>query len=138
MASNLELVRSIYGAWERGDYSSADWAHPEIEFVFADGPSPGSWKGLAGLADGTRDFIGAWEGFRIEAEDFRELDDGRVLVLVRYGGRGKASGLEIEQTQAKGADVYELREGKVARRATYFDRERALADVGLAPEFDTR
>jgi hypothetical protein len=33
MASeNVELVRSLCSAWERGDWSSAAWAHPEIEF----------------------------------------------------------------------------------------------------------
>jgi hypothetical protein len=47
---NVELVRSIRTAWEGGDYSSVAWAHPEIEFVIADGPAPGRWTGLAGLA----------------------------------------------------------------------------------------
>src|SRR5438067_1764773 len=41
-------VQSIYTAWERGDYSSAAWAHPEIETVMADGPTPGIWTGVAG------------------------------------------------------------------------------------------
>jgi hypothetical protein len=52
-SANLELVRSIFGAWERGDYSSVAWADPEIEFVIADGPNPGSWRGPAGLVEGS-------------------------------------------------------------------------------------
>ena len=31
-SANLKLVRSLYTAWERGDYSYTEWAHPEIEF----------------------------------------------------------------------------------------------------------
>jgi hypothetical protein len=30
---NVELVRSISAAHERGDYGSAEWAHPDIEYV---------------------------------------------------------------------------------------------------------
>ena len=132
MSENLDLVRSIYAAWERGDFSSAEWAHPEIEYVIADGPAPGSWTGLAGLAEGWRDFLSAWEDFRVEAEEYRELDGERVLVLVHLSGRGKTSGLELGQMQAKGASLFHIRDGKVTRLVAYWDRERALADLGLA------
>jgi hypothetical protein len=48
-------VRSIYAAWERGDFTSLAWADPEIEHEYADGPSPGSWKGFDGMAEAFRE-----------------------------------------------------------------------------------
>ena len=71
---NVDLVRSIQAAWERGDYTSVEWAHPDIEFVIADGPTLGRWTGVVGMADAWRDFLGAWEGYRVEADEYRELD----------------------------------------------------------------
>jgi hypothetical protein len=68
MTENLDLVRSIFAAWERGDYGSAEWAHPDVEYVYADGPSPGRWVG--GL-EGVRDFLGAWDNLRVEVDEYR-------------------------------------------------------------------
>jgi ketosteroid isomerase-like protein len=135
-SANLDLARSIFDAWERGDFSSAEWACHEIEFVHADGPSPGCWSGLAGMAEATRMWIGAWDEFSVEAEDYRELDHERVLVLTRYGGRGKRSGLDVENMRAMGASVVHLREGQVTRFVQYWVRDRALADLGLTPKME--
>ena len=131
---NIELVRSIYADWERGDYSSAEWADPDIEFAIADGPAPGSWKGLAGMARGWRDFMSAWDDIRPEVGAYRELDDERVLVFIHQTARGKTSGLQVGQMRAEGANVFHIRGGKVTRLALYLDREQALADLGLSEE----
>src|SRR6476620_3766667 len=132
MSENLDLVRSILAAWERGDFSSTEWADPGVEWAFADGPEPGTRRGLSGMAKAHREWLGAWEDLRIEAEEYCELDDERVLVLVHLAGRGKTSGLEIGQVQAKGADLFYVRGDKVTRLALYLDRDRALADLGVA------
>lgn len=137
-SANLDLVRSIYAAWERGDYSSAEWAHAEIEYVHADGPAPGSWTGPAGMAAAFRDFLSAWDHVRFEAKEYRELDNDRVLVLDHFSGRGKMSGVEFGQMRAKAASLFHIRGGKVTRLVQYWDHERAFAEAGLAPEADSR
>jgi hypothetical protein len=58
-----------------------------------------------------------------------------VLVLNRFSGRGKTSGAELPQIQAKGATLYPRpRQQGDKTRFLYFDRKRALADLGLASE----
>src|SRR5919204_2757303 len=130
MSENLDLVRSIYAAWERGDFSSAEWAHPEIEYVWLDGPAPGRWTGHAGMSEAARSIFNAWEDYRVKADEYREIDDERILVFTRVSGRGKASGLELEQMRTRGATVFHVRDGKVIRHAYYWDRDHALADLG--------
>jgi ketosteroid isomerase-like protein len=133
-SANVDLVRSIFAAWERGDYDSAEWAHPQIEFIWADGPNPGCWSGLAGMAVGMRSYLIAWDDARIgDVDAYRELDGERVLVLYRVSGRGKSSGIELGQlgVAARQAQLFHVRNGSVTRLVVYFDRERALADLGL-------
>src|SRR5438128_1794931 len=95
MQENVDLVHSILIAWHSGDYDSADWADPDIEYVIADGPAPGSWKGLAAMADGARSNVETWEDLQFEPGEYRELDRERVLVLHNYRGRGKTSGADL-------------------------------------------
>jgi len=131
MSENLDLVRSIYADWEHGDFSASEWAHPRIEFVMPDGPSPASAIGLAAMTDVWREVLGAWEEFRAELEECRELDEKRVRVLTRNTGRGKTSGLKVDQLTTKGANVFRVCEGKTTRLVAYGERENALADLGL-------
>ena len=130
-SANVDLVRSIYAAWGRGNFSATEWVYPEIEFVMVGGPSPGTWTGLAGMAEATHEFLSAWEDLRAEAEEYREIDGERVLVLIHHRGRGKTSGLELGQMQTKNAALFHVRDGKVIRFVAYWDRDRALADLGL-------
>ena len=69
MSATGDLVRSMYADWERGDFSAAEWAHPEVEYVFADGPHPRTWSGPAGMPKANRDFLTPWEEWCIEAEE---------------------------------------------------------------------
>jgi ketosteroid isomerase-like protein len=128
---NVEVVRSIFAAWERGDYSSAAWAHPDIAFVVVDGPAPGSWTGVAAMAEVWRGALSAFEALRAEADEYRALDDERVLVLMHFTGRGKTSGLDVGEIAMKGLNLFHVRGGRVTRLVLYWDRERVLADAGL-------
>jgi ketosteroid isomerase-like protein len=130
-SGNLELVRSIYAGWERGDFSSAQWAHSEIELVRADRPEVSDSVGVGGMTETWREFLEAWEELRVEADEYRELDAERVLVLAHWSGRGKTSGLELGQMSTKSASLFHVRGGKVTRLVLYLDAERALADLGL-------
>jgi ketosteroid isomerase-like protein len=128
MSANLDLVRSIYADWERGDFSRADWADPEIEYVVAEGPAPDVFPGLGRMARYIRGVLSDMADGRNTAEEYRELDDGRIFVLDRLTGRGRSSGL---QGEAVGARVFEISDGRVTRIVVYLDRDRALADLGL-------
>ena len=79
-----------------------------------------------------REFLSAWQEWRVEADEYRALDDERVLVLQHYSARGKTSGAELggragprEQTCSPSA------EGKVTRLVFTSTASAAFAAVGL-------
>ena len=132
MASeNLDLVRSIYAAWERGDFGSAEWADPEIEFVIPEGPDQGVFKGVPAMAQAWGAFLKAWDHYRVEGDEYREVDPERVLVFMHHGGLGNTSGLNVDRLKTEGANLFHVRDGKVRRLVIHWDRDHALADLGL-------
>jgi ketosteroid isomerase-like protein len=131
VAENLDLVRSILARWERGEYGAAEWAHPELEFEIRDLPARGASSGLEQAGRLWHEFLSAWQDHQVEADEYRELDGGRVLVLGHFGARGRTSGLEVGGVRTKGANLFHLRDGLVTRLVVYFDQEHALRDLGL-------
>jgi hypothetical protein len=133
MSENLELVRSIFADWQLGNWSSASWAHPEIEYVMVDEPGSHVHVGLAEMARAWRSFLSAWEEYRVEPVEYRSLDDERVLVIIRAHGSGKSSGVELdESTSRRGATLFQIRDARVVRLDAYFDAASAFSDLGLA------
>jgi hypothetical protein len=132
VSENLELVRSIYADWERGDFSSSDWAHPEIENADVDGPLGGGTGELTVIKQGVREFLAEWEEFRLVADGLQELDPERVLALDHRAGRSRTSGLDLGTMRTDGARLFHICDGRVTRIVVYFDRSRALSDLGLA------
>jgi ketosteroid isomerase-like protein len=46
-------------------------------------------------------------------------------------GHGKASGLDLAELDTRGAVVYHVHDGRLTKIVGYYDRDRALADLGL-------
>jgi ketosteroid isomerase-like protein len=55
-----------------------------------------------------------------------------VVAFTHERGRG-ASGVDVDRRTAA---LFRLEDGKVSEVRFYLDRDRALADLGLAPEDD--
>ena len=130
MSENLDLVRSIYAAWERGDHSSTEWADPEIEWVPPDGLED-TTTGLAAMAERFRGWLSAWEDWHVTGDEYMDLDAERVFVSYHFTARGKASGVPVGERWSRGAQVFHIRDGKVSKLVQYNDRDRALADLAL-------
>jgi ketosteroid isomerase-like protein len=128
MSENLDLLRSIYADWERGDFTRDDWADTGIELVRPESLDGDALEGRDASAGGWREWLDAWKDFRAEAHDYRALDGERVLVFGRMRGIGRLSGTS---TDTETVNLFQIRHGKVVRLVLYSDRARACADLGL-------
>ena len=129
---NVELAWQASWAWNDGgvdallQYLDADveW-HPPEESM-----EPGIYRGH----DGVRDYVGRLAEIfdaHVEPLEVIDVDDERVISVIRVVGRSKSSGMEINADWAWLITVGSNRTG--IRVETFTDKAQALEAVGLAP-----
>jgi ketosteroid isomerase-like protein len=128
--ANIEAVKCVYEEWVKGNFT------PRFE-LYADDFVWGwsdDFPGLAGVYRDPaernrrlREWLSPWEHWRVVPEEYVAEGD-HVVVLTRYRGRGKGSGVEVD---TEGAHVWTLRGGRAVRLEVFAKREKALASVGL-------
>ena len=128
----LAQLREVYRHWSAGDWTPAfgfyaremEWGwsaeFPDIAGVYADTETPNSRL---------QTWLEPWESWYCSAEDYVHVGEDTIVVLTRYQGRGKASGMWID---TEGAHVWKFRDGEAVRLEVFADRARALCEAYAA------
>jgi uncharacterized protein len=128
--SDVDVVQQGYQHFNTGDLGWV-FAHLDPEIVWEDAkqmPDARVYRGLDEVRHFLQSFERHWEELRFELEELREAE-GAVLAFVRLVGRGKASGAEVD---ARVVHLWEMRDLKVLRIRTFFDREEAASAAGAS------
>ena len=83
--------------------------------------------GLDGFASAFRDWLSAWESWVLMPPDFIDVDETRVLALFEVRARSKTHQVEMP---IDGANLWTLRDRKVARLELFLDQAEALQAAG--------
>ena len=134
-SENVEVVRRVYDAVfvqrdvaaTMGGSESLVHADAEADWSSSVGPHQGVYRWQEGIETLWGSFTEAWDEWSTQPEDFIDAGD-QVVVVNLLRARGKASGVEVA---ARGAQVWTVRDGKVAAVKLYQDKDEALEAVGL-------
>jgi uncharacterized protein len=131
--ASVELFRRFYESFNQGDLDAVlelctkdveVYKDPEVvEMIGALTP-----QGRELVAQYLRGWLESWDAYNARPEQFLQSGD-EVAVLVQLRARGRGSQFDIE---AEMADVFTLRNGKVARLRLYVQRHDALDALGIA------
>jgi ketosteroid isomerase-like protein len=134
-AEDVAFLRQLYDRWEQGDFSTVDAFAADVEFarigqaIVPGQGGPGSWQGREEMWRAILEWLRNWDDFHVRADEFIELEDGRVLVLSHQRALGKVSGIPVEKDLG---EVFVLRDGKIVSWEAYWEREDAMQAVGIA------
>ncbi len=127
---NVEVVRSLYTAWNRRDIDEwLSFLAPDVVFrpvpTFTDSQER---RGLDAMRRWMNEWSEVWaDDHTTHAVSIREYGHA-VIALLRFTGHARASGVEV----AGGIfEVFRFRDGKIASVEDFTDRGEALKAVGL-------
>lgn len=129
---DVETIRRVYDAWMAEDYDTVFDAYDEDIRL---NPDPdATWVGIgddhlghAGVRRYMRAVYEAFEEYRPEIEELRDVGQGRVLTLAIEHGRGRGSGATVEARHT--AHLWTLRNGRATQLDLFLNRSRAFETV---------
>ena len=131
---NVEIVRRSFEAFNESGIATVSefW---DAEIVWCTDPTvpePGVYTGFEAVRAYVEGFIRAFGGaLRIDIHELIELGEGEVLSLVTVAGQ--PLGQTDQQTEfLNWAQIISVRNGKITRIRSFFDKAKALEAVGLS------
>jgi ketosteroid isomerase-like protein len=129
VSANEDLARRALESFNTGGVESALEAFaPDAEWrAIPEWPEDEVYRGHDGLRRLGALWTDNFDDYRIEIERLVDAGD-RVVALVHHAGTAKGSGMEISQPLGF---VFDVREGRFTRVATYSKWDEALAAAGV-------
>ena len=125
---NVEVVRSIYEAFNRRDWDAAFRdQHPDVELTTPPGPNAGTYRGREEIQGFWEEMLTAFEAGTAEPEELFEQGD-QIAVVVKGRVRPKGSSAEVENRTGQ---LWTLRGGKAVSMRMFPKPEEALEAAGL-------
>jgi peptidoglycan-N-acetylglucosamine deacetylase len=127
--SNVEIVRAVFHAYFRGDMESVlRLTDPEVVVMQpSEVPDATTRHGHAGVMEAIAVWPEQWDDYELEIVQIVDAG-GHVVVRTHQRGRGKASGVEVEDEIWF---VFGFRNGKVAEWRMFGAEREALEAAGL-------
>jgi uncharacterized protein len=126
----VDIVRRVIDAWNRNQQERAiRYLDPNVVFdATRRRINPKTYNGAEGMRAMLADRDEVWAEFRLEPDEFVDAGDS-IVVIGRWVGKGKGSGIEVRQPVAH---LFRLTDGRIVRaEISYADRGEALKAAGL-------
>jgi len=126
----VELMRATYRRVNEAGFAAiADVVHPEFTMDSPQGVEASQAHDKAGLREWFGKMDEIWEELRFEPEEMIDVDDTRVIAVVRTSGRARGSGIEINQELTH---LWTIVDGRATSLVTFSTKREAIEVAGLS------